>query len=155
MKKICSLLIALLLVAATPMVAVSQHHGSHGGHNQAGHDVTAHEGMTTLGTKVVEGVRAVAQVKDISEAMAKMGMKETHHLMITLEDVATGKPIDKGTVALKIKGPNNTETGPIAMMGMEGGFGADIALAEKGHYELVVGSRLPDGKTRQFEFMLH
>jgi hypothetical protein len=35
---------------------------------------------------------------------------------------------------------------------MDGHFGADIVLPEKGKYLFKVGTKLPDGKTRQYEF---
>jgi hypothetical protein len=37
-------------------------------------------------------------------------------------------------------------------MGMGNHFGADVALSEKGEYQFQVGSKLADGKTRQFHF---
>jgi hypothetical protein len=35
---------------------------------------------------------------------------------------------------------------------MQGHFGADVALSEKGKYEFTVGTKLADGEKRQFEF---
>ena len=37
-------------------------------------------------------------------------------------------------------------------MDMGEGFGSDITLPEKGKYEIIVGSKLEDGKKRQFQF---
>ena len=67
-------------------------------------------------------------------------------------DTASGDPIAEGTVALKVVDPAGTESGPVALVPMEGMFGADLALTGKGQYRFVVGTRLADGKKRQFEF---
>ena len=117
-----------------------------------------HTGMNTagemymLGDVVVDGVKAMAHVKDVHEAMSKMGMDVTHHFMVMFVDTKTGDPINSGTVALKIESPSGQETGPFKLMGMQGHFGVDITLKEKGKYEFKVGSKLADNQTRQFEF---
>jgi hypothetical protein len=168
MKRTFTLLIVALFLAAAPLSvnAKTQGHGSsgHGGHSGHGnaapaaaaheqHGDHAHDYMEKLGVEVVDGVKAAAHLDDVREAMAKAGMKETHHLMVFFLEDKSGAPIETGTAALKIKGPNGKETGPIRMVGMEGHFGADIVLTEPGHYEFTLGTRLADGKTRQFEFM--
>jgi hypothetical protein len=163
MKRTFTLLIAALFIAATPFSALARDHGhgGHGGHSGHGspapadelHGDHAHDYMETIGVEIVDGVRAVAHLDDVREAMAKAGMKETHHLMVFFVEEKTGNPIEAGTAALKVEGPGGKETGPIRMVGMEGHFGADIVLEGHGHYEFTVGTRLADGKTRQFEFM--
>jgi hypothetical protein len=35
---------------------------------------------------------------------------------------------------------------------MDGAFGGDVELSEKGIYTLQVGSQMHDNRTRQFEF---
>jgi hypothetical protein len=94
----------------------------------------------------------MAHLNDVKAAMAKIGMKETHHFMVAFLDTASGNPVTEGTVAVKIKNPAGKEGDAIKLMGMEGHFGADIVLPEKGKYEFKVGTKLPDGKTRQYEF---
>jgi len=111
--------------------------------------------MIMLGEETEGGVKAMAHLKDVKEAMAKMGMPGTHHFMVMFSDVATGKPIDAGKVAVKIEGPNDFKAGPIELMGMQGHFGADISLPGPGKYEFKIGSKLADGKKRQFEFYLN
>jgi hypothetical protein len=37
-------------------------------------------------------------------------------------------------------------------MGMEGHFGADIVLPEKGEYHFKVGTKLADGQKREYHF---
>lgn len=170
MKRTLTPLIAALIIAAAPLSALAQ--GGHGSHDHSGHGSKAgksahgshasaaheshghaHGQAQEVGIQVEDGVRAVAHLDDVREAMSRAGMKETHHFMVYFEEEKTGKPIGAGTVALKVKGPGGMETGPIRMIGMEDGFGTDIALRESGHYEFSVGTRLADGKTRQFEFM--
>lgn len=167
MKNTYSLLLAILFVAALACSAMAMSHESdmkhgsgmdHGSGMEQGHDahqsmqMQGHAEMAMLGAKVEDGVEAAAHLNDVKAAMAKAGMKETHHFMVLFTDVGTGSSIETGTVALKIKGPDGQETGPISLIGMEGHFGADIVLTGKGNYEFMVGTKLPDGKTRQFSF---
>jgi hypothetical protein len=113
-------------------------------------------GMMMLGDQTENGVKAMAHIKDIHEGMAKMGMDQTHHLMVMFTDTASGKPIATGTVAVKIKDPAGKVSKPIQLMPMNMGegdaFGSDIALPAKGKYQFLIGSKLEDGKKRQFKF---
>jgi len=122
-------------------------------HSKMGHDGMSMAGsMYMLGDAVTDGVKAMAHVKDVHEAMSKMGMDVTHHFMVIFVDTKTGNPLDTGTVALKIESPSGEKIGPLKLMGMQGHFGVDISLKEKGKYEFEVGSKLADGKARQFTF---
>ena len=123
----------------------SMDHGEHGGMGMEGD-------MIMLGNVVKDGVKAMAHLKDVGKAMAQMGMPATHHIMVMFVDQASGDPIESGAAAVKIERPDGTESGPIKLMGMQGHFGADIELAEPGKYEFKVGTKLADGKKRQFEF---
>jgi hypothetical protein len=168
MKRKLLLLLTCLLAAAVPFGAMAMNHekemshqdhgameaaeGGHDTHDQSMHDMAGHAGAIMLGSKVEDGVKATAQLNDMREVMASMGMKETHHFMVSFEEEPSGGQITEGTVALRIKGPDGTETGPVQLMDMAGQFGADVSLPDKGGYELTVGSRLQDGKTRQFVF---
>jgi len=109
-------------------------------------------GLLDLGGKSEKGIKAAASMKDVRAAMAKMGMKTTHHFMVAFTDEKSGKAIDSGTVAVKITDPAGTVTGPMALMGMSGHFGADVILDKQGEYKFQVGSKLVDGETRQYEF---
>lgn len=155
MKKLTITLISVLALAATPALAMKHEHGSHDQMHGSGHG--EHAGMkmdaktAMLGEQSVEGVKAMSHVKDVQAAMAKLGKQETHHYMVNFVG-KDGKAVTEGTVAVKIKSPAGTESAPIALMGMQGHFGADVVLAEKGTYEFKVGSKLPDGKVRQYEF---
>lgn len=108
--------------------------------------------MIMLEEKTEDGVRGMVHLNDVSEAMAKMGMKENFHFMVMFNDSGTGGPINEGTVALKITDPAGKETEALALMQMDGMFGADLALIEKGAYRFTVGTKLADGKKRQFVF---
>lgn len=157
-------LLSLALIPVATMAAMHEHGAAPGTNAMPGHEMPAqgmgmghdmpagHEQMIMLGDQVVDGIKADAHLNDIKEAMAKMGMKETHHLMIMFQEAETGKVVPTGTVALKIKGPDNVESAPVALMGMDGHFGADIILGAPGGYTFTIGTKLADGKTRQFEF---
>ena len=125
-------------------------HKDHSGHDHSG--MAAAGGMLDLGNKAEKGVKATAEMKDVRAAMAKMGMKTTHHFMVSFADEKSAKAIDSGTVAVKITDPAGTVTGPMELMGMQGHFGADVILDKKGEYTFQVGSKLTDGQTRQYEF---
>jgi len=125
-----------------------------------------HEGMAMkgdmvlIGDQVVEGVKAMAHIMVYDEAarasMKKMGMDATYHLMMLFVDEKSGRPIAEGTAALKVRSKDGETGKPIMLMPMKmaigAGFGSDFALAEKGKFTFLVGTKLEDGKKRQFEF---
>jgi hypothetical protein len=114
------------------------------------------KGMVMLGTRTQDGVKAMAHLKDIHEAMAKMGMRQTHHFMVMFNDAQSGKSVTEGQAAVKIEGPSGEVGKPVMLkgmtMGMMKGFGADITLPEKGKYTFIVGTKLADGQQRQYRF---
>lgn len=147
MNKKMSLIVAALIIFALPLSATAKSHEKH----EHGHKHDDHAGMVMLGEQTIDGIKAMAHLNDVKAAMAKIGMKETHHFMAAFVDAA-GNQVTEGTVAVKIVDPAGKESAPIKLIGMEGHFGADILLAAKGKYVFKVGTRLPDGKTRQYEF---
>ena len=167
MQKLTVILSIFATLIAVPVLALA-HCGNctmdqkaESGQKQAAMHQDGHEGhggmaasgnMLDLGTVTVKGVAAMAHMKDVRTAMAKMGMKTTHHLMIMFNDEKTGKSIEAGTVAVKITGPDGTVTDPMELKGMQGHFGADITLDKPGEYRFQVGSKLADGTARQYEF---
>lgn len=165
MKKAMLATLAILALSMTPLTAMAamHDHGSHSGSSSMGsmdHGAMkddGHGGMhmdaatVMLPDQTVEGIKAMAHVKDAKAAMAKMGMKETHHLAVAFVG-KDGKQITEGTVAVKIEDPAGMVGEPIPLMGMQGHFGADIVLDNKGSYKFKVGSKLPDGVVRQYEF---
>lgn len=158
--RILALVAALLLALPLAASAATDEHSGHGTTQQgqaAPQDGMKMDGMNMggamimLGETTEDGVTAMAHLNDVGAAMAKMGMKENYHLMVMFND-SSGAAIAEGTVAVKVTDPAGKESGPIALMAMAGQFGADLALTDKGDYRFVVGTRLADGKTRQFQF---
>ncbi|MBD1400497.1 hypothetical protein [Pelovirga terrestris] len=177
MKKMTKMTIALalLLLFLTAGISLAMRHSGHSGHGSSapaasGHDAhqmkktseAGHSGghmgmemtddMIMLGTQARDGVKAMAHISDTREAMAAAGMKQTHHLMVAFEDAATMKALDSGRVAVRIVAPGGQTLPAISLSGMDGAFGGDVELREKGTYTLQVGTQLQDNKARQFEF---
>lgn len=146
---ICCL--AAIFALPASLFASSHEHGMAGmDHGSMAKKGDMHKGMLTVGEQTVDGVKAMVYLKDVKETMAKMGMKETHHLMLHFY-AKDGKTIETGTAAVKIKGPDGKESGAIKTMGMDKHFGADVILEQKGMYVFTVGTQLADGVKRQFE----
>ncbi len=162
MKKnlIFALTLFFILSASLGALAMNHEKMDHGEHgmkmdhgSMEGHESMEMKGdMVVLGNDIKQDVKAMAHLKDVRDAMAKMDMKETHHFMVMFMDTTTGESIEQGSAALKIVSPSGKEVGTVKLMGMQGHFGADVALSEKGKYEFTVGTKLADGKKRQFEF---
>ena len=145
MKKNLLHLISALFFLVMAAGAQAMDHSTMAGMEMTGNDIM-------LPAATVNGVKAMAQLRDTSKAMAAAGMAMTHHFMITFTDAATGKPIDTGVVAVKVIDPAGKKTEAAKMMAMEGSFGADVALSQKGKYMFEVGTKLGNGEKRQFRF---
>ncbi len=151
MKKIAAILAAASFVLAAASAFAMDHesmpmeHGSmkmeHGGHMMG---KPAHE-------EVVDGVKASFSVLDIRAKMEKMGMKETHHIMVMFTDAKSGKKLSDGEVKVKVQGPDKSEQVK-DLMGMEGGFGSDFTMPKKGKYGIMAKFKLADGKVRTVKF---
>jgi hypothetical protein len=172
MKRWTITLLAVMFAMGMPMAAMAMSHESHEGHDHGkseemmhkGHEMEGHGdmkhadqgGLMKIGESSAKGVKAIAKVKtydaETVASMSKMGMDGTHHLMLFFTDEASGAEIVKGTVAIKVKGPGDSKAKAVKLMQMGSGFGADVAMTEKGHYDLEVGTKLEDGKKRQFKF---
>lgn len=143
-----SCLVALLVLPGISFAATHNMAGmDHGSMSKKG---DMHKGMLTVGEQTVDGVKAIVYLNDVKATMAKMGMKETHHLMIHFY-AKNGKTIEEGTAAVKIKGPDGKEGAAIKLIGMDKHFGADVILEQKGAYVFTVGTQLADGVKRQYE----
>jgi len=125
----------------------------HSGHDIPGGngDVNA-GGMIVVGSMVSKGIKGTAQIKNVSVAMADMGVTPTHHFMMSFVDEATGNKIEGGSVALKITNPDAKISEPIEMIGMDGHFGVDIILDMEGEYHFRLGTKLEDGTKRKYHF---
>lgn len=150
-KKLLQLISALLFLVLAAGAQAMKHAATENG-AMAGMDMELVGDEIMLPEATVEGVMAMAHLLDSSKAMAAAGMSTTHHLMITFTDVATGKAMDSGVVAVKIVDPTGKKQEAVQMMAMEESFGADVALSEKGKYVFEVGTKLGNGEKRQFLF---
>jgi hypothetical protein len=144
MKRKMIVLLAALFALAAPLAAfAAMEHGDQGkkekmDHSQmkdmkhGGHGgMEMHGDMAMLGEQTKDGVKAMAHLNDVKEAMAKVGMKETHLFMVAFVDAA-GEPVTEGTVAVKFKDGAGQEIGRVKLLGMEGHLGADIVLEKAG-----------------------
>jgi hypothetical protein len=150
MKK-STVLIAALFALAAPVSAFA---ASHEGHEHGSMDM-GHGGMMSMGKvaheEVVDGVKATFEVLDIKAKMKEMGMKETHHIMVVFTDPKSGKKLSEGEVKVKVMAPDKSEQTK-DLMGMEGGFGSDFTLGQKGKYGVMCKFQLKDGKVRNAKF---
>jgi FlaG/FlaF family flagellin (archaellin) len=154
MKKM-TVLIAAVITLSAPLASLAEmdmdhgsmpmDHGSmkmeHGGHMMG---KVAHE-------EVVDGVKATFSVLDIKAKMKEMGMKETHHIMVVFTDAKNGGKLSEGEVKVKVIEPDKKELVK-DLMGMEGGFGSDFTMPEKGQYGIMARFKLKDGKVRSVKF---
>ena len=157
MKKLAVILAAGTLALAAPVFAhegmdMPMDHGS----MKMEHGAMQHKGgMMAMGKMIhqgmVDGVKATFNAIDIKAKMAKMGMKETHHIMVMFTDAKTGKMMSNGEVMIKIMGPDKSEQTK-NLMGMEGGFGADFTMPKKGKYGIMCKFKLDDGKVHSTKF---
>lgn len=178
MKKLTTVLLTVTLAMGMPMLAVAMDHSAHGmdkteGMKQGqdmkmdhakdmshdmhkGHNMTAEsDEFVEIGKDTQDGVVATVKVKTYDEKtlekMSKMGMDATHHVMVFFADEKTGADVVNGQVAVKVKGG---DAKPVMMMLMGTGFGGDLKLGD-GMYTFEIGTKLEDGKKRQFSVMFH
>ena len=182
MKHFTYAMMALIIAMGMPMVAIAMDHGSHDkemskdmDHDMSkshdmkmddakemdhdmhkGHDMEAADaGFVEIGKDTQDGVVATVKVKAYDEktrqTMAKMGMNATHHVMVFFTDEKTGEAVSSGKAALKVKGEDAT---PAMLMPMGSGFGSDVSVGD-GMSTFEIGTKLEDGKKRQFSVMFH
>lgn len=156
-SKLAKTILVAALFTGTPALAGTAEHGSmsgmdHGSSMTGMSHVSKGAGKILIGSASQEGVKGTAHLDDIRKAMAEMGMKETHHLMVTFKEDKDGKAIESGSVAVKVTDPAGVKGEAVKMPAMEGSFGVDLTLTKPGKYLFEVGTKLADGKTRQFLF---
>ena len=148
MKKLAVILAASFALTA-PLAALAEMDMEHGSMKME------HGGMMSMGKlaheEVVDGVKATFRVIDIKAKMKEMGMKETHHIMVVFTDAKSGKQLKEGEVKVKVQGPDKSEQVK-DLMGMEGGFGSDFTMPNKGKYGVMAKFKLADGKVRNVKF---
>jgi len=165
-KQMLVMMIAVALMMPTGVMAMKDmDHGDHGKKESKGHEMKDmdhgkkmdHGSMDMSGKMImlqnheVDGVMGSAHMMDVKEKMAEHGMSMTHHIMVRFMDTE-GNPVEKGSVAVKIERPDETVVKPSKMMGMDGSFGVDINLDQKGMYHFKIGTKLADGKKRTFHY---
>jgi hypothetical protein len=147
MKKLL-LVTAAILALSAPVSAMD-----HEGHDHSSHAAMggpAHE-------EVIGGVKATFTVQTMVDAMKAMGMempkgvKETHHISLSLKDVKSGKTLTEGDATVKVQGPDKTEQ-TRELMAMHGHFGADFEMTRKGKYGVMSKFKTADGKVRSAKF---
>lgn len=154
LKMMALFIVGTWLGVAGQAAAMSEHGNMSHGDGQA----MDHSGMemggddVMLGQDMQEGVKGIAHLRDIREAMAKVNMEKTHHFMVMFEDAVGGSHLDAGVVALKVVAPDGRKSDAAKLMSMDGSFGADVTLSQKGKYVFELGTKLADGKKRQFSF---
>jgi len=152
MKNAVLIIVAAILALSAPLASFAMDHDSmpmeHGSmeHQHGGHTMgnVAHE-------EVVDGVKATFSVYDIKTKMKEMGIKETHHIMVTFKDAKSGKALTEGEVKIKVIGPDKSEQVK-DLMGMGSGFGANVTLPKSGKYGVMAKFKLADGRVRNVKF---
>ena len=115
--------------------------------SETDHDMN---GMMMLESEVADGVKAMFHLSDVKAEMAKAGKPFTHRLMAIFIDLKTGKAIESGKVAVKVKTPADVEGKPQRLISMDGYFSVDLILDQTGTYQFKIGSKLADGQKREF-----
>lgn len=179
MKRLIIAVMAVVFAMGMPSFVIAMSHAEQGSDDKAmqkGHDMGMDHGkemshdmhkdhamggdddFVEVGKDTQDGVVATVKVKTYDEetmaTMSKMGMAATHHVMVFFTDEKSGKPVAEGKAAIKVKGSEDTSAKPAMMMLMGDGFGADVKL-EGMMITLEIGTKLEDGKKRQFEVGFH
>lgn len=152
-KTILAVLTVSIMTLPGLSMAASHEHGSM--HDMKGHDAHTEmmndPAMLMFPEQTVDGITATAHLKDVKATMAKMGMKQTHHFMVTFKNAA-GKHIEAQVAAVKIVAPDGKEGETVELPSMQGHSGADVILAAPGAYTFKVAAKLPGDKKVQYEF---
>jgi hypothetical protein len=178
MKRLIIAVMAVVFAIGMPSFVIAMSHAEHGSDDKAmqkGHDMGMDHGkemshdmhkdhamggdddFVEVGKDTQDGVVATVKVKTYDEetmaTMSKMGMEATHHVMVFFTDEKSGEAVESGKAALKVKGSGESAK-PVMMMLMGKGFGADVKL-EGMMITFEIGTKLEDGKKRQFEVGFH
>ena len=141
-----------LLVGAPTLVGAVDHDKMSGMDHSKMAGMSGDAKTIMLKDNIQDGVKGAAHLADISKAMADMGMKATHHFMVMFTEEKGGKAITSGAAAVKLSDPAGVIGAATPLMAMGDGFGVDLTLTKPGKYTLEVGTKLADGKKRQFRF---
>jgi len=141
------MMVVLLMVPAGAMAMKAMDHSKMKMDSSSG--MAMGGDMVMLQGVEVDGVKASAHLMDTKKQMAEHGMSMTHHIMVGFM-TGKGKNIEKGQVAVKVESPDGKVSKANKMMGMDGQFGTDVTLDQKGTYTFMIGTKLADGKQRMF-----
>jgi hypothetical protein len=72
-------------------------------------------------------------------------------IVMIFTDAKSGGKLSEGEVKVKVIRPDKKERVK-ELMGMEGGFGSDFTMPEKGKYGIMAKFKLKDGKVRSVKF---
>lgn len=142
MKKLVLTVVATLALSVPAAFAAD--------HAKHVHGAAAHE-------EIITGVKATFTVQTMADAMKAMGLKmpagvkETHHISVEFKDTRTGKPLTSGEVKVKLLAPDKTEQVK-DLAGMQGHFGGDFVMSQKGKYGVMAKYKAVDGTVRQLRF---
>ena len=112
---------------------------------EKGHDMD-------LGEKIFSGRvgpwTGEARLVDMKAQMEKSGVSAkalaklpaSHHLMVTLTDPKTGKPVTDVAGSAEIKGPDKASSSKVTLVVMGGHIGADVNLPKAGKYAFRVSA---------------
>jgi hypothetical protein len=131
-------------------------HGKEMSHDmQKDHDMGGGDDFVEVGKDTQKGIVATVKVKTYDDetkaTMAKMNMDATHHVMVFFADEKSGESVGGGKAALKVKEQGGK---PTMLMQMGEGFGADVKF-EGMMITFEIGTKLEDGKKRQFSIKFH
>lgn len=107
--------------------------------------------------EIVDGVKATIKMIGMKEYLKTMDMlpqkemKETHHITVQLKDGKTARFLTAGEMKVKMKYPDKTER-TINLKAMQGHFGGDLELSQKGNYGFICRFLLNEGKVHTFRF---
>jgi len=150
MKKLAIFLAAAALTVAAPLASFAAHD-----HNAMDHGKDMMARGSAAHEEIFDGVKATFEVLDMREQMkgGKMpaGLKETHHIMVKFTDVKSGKTLTEGEVKVKVMAPDKTEQTK-ELKGMQGHFGADFNLLQKGKYGIMAKFQVKDRKVGSAKF---
>lgn len=143
MKKLVVLVMAVLLACTA---AWANH--CHTGAGESHEDMV--KGMISLDKVSSDGIVAAGHLKDMKAMMEEMGRPETHHFMVVFRSEATGEEVAPDVSAVRVVTMDGKASKPVALIGMQGHFGADIDAS--GHVETFeLGAKI-DGKKYKFIF---
>lgn len=149
MKKTAALIAVLMMTMAVPLAVKAAEH-DHGSMHEGHGGQMAQAGMV-VHRQLVDGVKVTFRIMDMKGMEMPKGIKETHHLMAEFVDAKSGKPINEGEAKVKVVGPDKSEQTK-DLVGMEGHFGADIAMSKPGKYGVMCKFKVKDGKVRSSKF---